>query len=269
MKKAGFRADSTSLRRFLRAREIEAIFRGIPNGAFDRALELGAGDGHQSRLISRYNRRLVSTDINRGRLDTAPTAGVSWTICDAEAQPFADGSFDFAFSSNLLEHLPEPEVALRELWRVLRDDGVSVHTVPNRFWKTLHMALFYPSQVIALAERLLGAPAASVQTAYDNNVKVQRLSFWRRNLWPPPHGVASSNLAEFIRFGRRTWTDLFERSGFEVVSLVDGLPAHSPYRFGIQRLRPWIERAGLSSTTGFVLVKRGHASPHTSWFLHD
>ena len=39
------RADSDRLRRTLRHREIEAVFRHVPDDMFEDALELGAGDG--------------------------------------------------------------------------------------------------------------------------------------------------------------------------------------------------------------------------------
>jgi len=43
----------------------------------------------------------------------------------------ADGSLDFLYSSNCLEHLPDPEAALRNWLRVVRPGGHILFTVPD------------------------------------------------------------------------------------------------------------------------------------------
>lgn len=44
--------------------------------------------------------------------------------------PFDDASFDCAFGTEVLEHCPEPEVVLKEVYRVLKQGGVFFFTVP-------------------------------------------------------------------------------------------------------------------------------------------
>jgi SAM-dependent methyltransferase len=44
--------------------------------------------------------------------------------------PADDASFDSALCTAVLEHLEEPERAIRECWRVLRPGGVAVYSVP-------------------------------------------------------------------------------------------------------------------------------------------
>ena len=45
-------------------------------------------------------------------------------IADAETLPFADNTFDAVWTITVLEHVPDPEQALREIRRVLRPNGL-------------------------------------------------------------------------------------------------------------------------------------------------
>ncbi len=49
---------------------------------------------------------------------------------DAHRLPFRAGSFDAAVASQVLEHLHSPAVALSELTRVLRTDGMMLVALP-------------------------------------------------------------------------------------------------------------------------------------------
>ena len=150
-------ANKVRLRTVLRQQEVETVFRRVPDAEFDEVLELGAGDGSQSRILVRCAKNVVCTELNADRLVQESQPNIRYQICDAEALPFEEGKFDLVYSSNLLEHLPQPEVALTEMYRVLSDDGVMVHIVPNRFWKFLHLSLFYPNQMVSMAGILLSS----------------------------------------------------------------------------------------------------------------
>jgi 2-polyprenyl-3-methyl-5-hydroxy-6-metoxy-1,4-benzoquinol methylase len=45
----------------------------------------------------------------------------------------SDGSFDFIICSHVLEHVPSPEEALKEIFRVMRTDAKAIIMVPL-FW---------------------------------------------------------------------------------------------------------------------------------------
>ncbi len=109
------KADWNRYLQKIRSREFATVFSNCPKKTFDKALELGAGDGFISTLLSDYVGSLVSTDIDRQRLQRRDYANVTYRTCDAEhvGKTFGEKEFDLVFSSNLLEHLPDCLTALR------------------------------------------------------------------------------------------------------------------------------------------------------------
>jgi SAM-dependent methyltransferase len=49
---------------------------------------------------------------------------------DVTRMPYADGTFDLILCNHVLEHIPDDRQAMRELRRVLKDDGLAVLQVP-------------------------------------------------------------------------------------------------------------------------------------------
>ncbi len=259
----------------LRRREIEAIFAACPPKAFSRGLELGGGDGFQSQFLSRFVASLVVTDYAEGILAQPDGPGLTHRVCDAEGVDavFGAGEFDLIFSSNMFEHLPDPQRALAGMRRVLADDGLAIHIMPSPFWKLTQMMGFYPNMVITRLERYSQRMRrdrlrpVTFDEGWNNNPKIDDRSHsrWRLLLWPVPHGVSSSNWREFAEFRASAWRRQFAAAGFEVAALLRG-PVASGYGFGLERLRSLFERAGLTSEYVYVTVKAGQASPYLAYF---
>ena len=266
------KADPASLRAALRRREVETVFQHVPDAEFDEVLELGAGDGSQSRILVRCAGKVVCTELNADRLIQQSHPNITYQICDAEELPFEDGRFDLVYSSNLLEHLPQPEVALSEMNRGLSNDGVMVHVVPNRFWKLLHLTLFYPNQMASMAAILLSGrkrKTVGKTESRGNNLKGgPPPRFLPRNLWPAVHGEYPDHWSEFVRMGASHWERQFCRAGFQMIGYIGGLPVHSPYRFGMEGPRKVLEKVGFSSCNGYVLAKQGRRPRRAELFVH-
>ena len=49
---------------------------------------------------------------------------------DGKKMPFDSNSFNCALATEVLEHCPEPEVVLKETYRILKNDGIFFFTVP-------------------------------------------------------------------------------------------------------------------------------------------
>ncbi len=100
-----------------------------------RILDAGCGTGWFSKEAHLRGGDVVSLDIGfnllkkvREKCDTKGIAG------DLLALPFKDGTFDIVISSEAIEHTEEPQLALRELVRVLKPDGTLAITTPNWIW---------------------------------------------------------------------------------------------------------------------------------------
>ncbi|HVU50352.1 MAG TPA: class I SAM-dependent methyltransferase [Polyangia bacterium] len=266
-----------------RRRECAAVFEGVPAGALGDGLEIGGGDAFVASLVASHCRSLVTTDSYRPRLATgAPALPVSVRrlVCDAAHLPFKDASFDFVFSSSVLEHIRDRAPVYLELRRCLRPGGVMLHIMPSRTWKLLQLLFYYPHQLVggldllfdaltcALKRRREGAPGTPAQALETNRWSDRRkvtLKLILQNVLPQPHGEYPGNLAELRGFGARAWEREFAAAGLRAHRIVP-LPLYSGYGFGFHRLRLAGERCGLSSHNAFVLTPEGASSPALSWF---
>ncbi len=92
-----------------------------------RALDVGCGAGQVAKAVKRERPDLdvLASDVSRAAIAAASssTEGVDFRLATAERLPFADGELDFVWIFDVLEHVDDPEVVLREVARVLKPGG--------------------------------------------------------------------------------------------------------------------------------------------------
>ncbi|HLR99466.1 MAG TPA: class I SAM-dependent methyltransferase [Mycolicibacillus parakoreensis] len=98
---------------------------------YDRALELGCGTGFflLNLMQSGVARRGSVTDLSPGMVKVAVRNGqglgldVDGRVADAEGIPYEDNTFDLVVGHAVLHHIPDVELSLREVLRVLKPGG--------------------------------------------------------------------------------------------------------------------------------------------------
>jgi ubiquinone/menaquinone biosynthesis C-methylase UbiE len=107
-----------------------AFLGDIPFPSEARVLEVGCGTGVLTRVLGRRTEVAVVVGVDQGpylldeaRKLAAGLANVSFQEADARSLPFEEGSFDVVVFDSVLSHIPGPEAALAEAFRVLRPLG--------------------------------------------------------------------------------------------------------------------------------------------------
>ena len=108
----------------------------VPDGVlhdlpYDRALELGCGTGFflLNLIQSGVARRGSVTDLSPGMVKVATRNGqslgldIDGRVADAEGIPYEDNTFDLVVGHAVLHHIPDVELSLREVIRVLKPGG--------------------------------------------------------------------------------------------------------------------------------------------------
>jgi SAM-dependent methyltransferase len=108
-----------------------------------RILDIGCGEGAlRAALPARLAARTVGLDTSATMLGAHPPPVVQ---ADATALPFAAGAFDVAVAVNVLDHLPEPAVAIAEAHRALATGGTLIAATASRHDSPELAAVWRPS----------------------------------------------------------------------------------------------------------------------------
>lgn len=132
--KAALRGEPSYVWRAGQERRLSLMRAAAAGRAHGTVLVDGCGVGAYLSHLAPEAARIVGLDIERERTvearAKAPTAGL---VCGAgEYLPFPDDCFDFLLSHEVLEHVQDDALAIREMVRVLRPGGRLALFCPNR-----------------------------------------------------------------------------------------------------------------------------------------
>lgn len=93
-------------------------------------LDVGCGEGYNTRMVAKHGAKMIAFDMVKKFVNYSNDTerkedplGIRFGVASAVEIPFADASFDFAISTMCLMDMPEPEIAMQEVFRVLKPDG--------------------------------------------------------------------------------------------------------------------------------------------------
>ena len=138
-------------------------------------LELATGTGLIAKNIVNAAAHIEATDASVEMIAEAKRNNHSAKLCfsvqDMFCLPYADKSFEVVIVSNALHIVPQPEKALAEIHRVLKDDGVLIAPTFT------HEGNSFSGKVRAFFMKLAGFPLHSRWTSEEY------LCFLQQNGW--------------------------------------------------------------------------------------
>ena len=153
--------------------EIYAMIRPVVKAK--TVLELATGTGLIAKNIVNAAAHIEATDASTEMIVEAKrdnqSAKLHFSVQDMFCLPYADAAFDVVIVSNALHIVPQPERALREIKRVLKDDGVLIAPTFT------HAENSFPGKVKAFFMNLAGFPLHSKWTSEEY------LKFLQQNDW--------------------------------------------------------------------------------------
>lgn len=110
------------------------MYNRIPKVIKDKdVLEIATGPGLLAKHVADAAHTMVATDYSEGMMKEARKGtypkNLTFEAADAASLPYAGDSFDVVLIANALHVMPEPEKALKEIDRVLKDKGILI--APN------------------------------------------------------------------------------------------------------------------------------------------
>ena len=150
-------------------------------------LDLGCGAGENSVYFAKQGARCVATDYSPGMVEVALQLAaangveIEGRTANAMALDFPDNTFDLVYASNLLHHIPDPQIALKEMHRVLKPGGKACFWDPLKHNPVINVYRRMATEVRTDDEMPLDINIVNYiqslffETAYD--------TFWIATLW--------------------------------------------------------------------------------------
>lgn len=97
-----------------------------------RVLEIGTGTGYGAEIVAPSAERFTTIDKTRSEELGMLPANVEFVEAKVPPLPFADNTFDYVVSFQVIEHIPNDRAFVAEVLRVLRHGGKFIVSTPNR-----------------------------------------------------------------------------------------------------------------------------------------
>jgi SAM-dependent methyltransferase len=218
-----------------------AFMEMLPEVRGRRGLDIGCGEGHNTRLLAERGARMTGIDISERFIAHAQEAeagrplGIEYQLASAVALPFGEGAFDFATGFMSFMDIPETERVFGEAHRVLRPGGFLQFSIAHPCFDTAHR------RVVENAEGL--AYAVEVGEYFRNQAG-------EIDEWTFQGAEEGTRLFRMPRFTRTLsqWLNLLLEAGFRLERLAEPCPT-------AEAVRRWPELQRATVAARFLLVR--------------
>jgi SAM-dependent methyltransferase len=131
LEKAALRGEPSYVWRAGQQRRLEMILRAAGDRIQGSILEDGCGVGMYVEHLSPFGGKIYGLEYDFERAAEAGQRSPGIVNATGEYLPYPDSSFDLILSHEVLEHVADDRLAVREMVRVLRPGGRAVIFVPN------------------------------------------------------------------------------------------------------------------------------------------
>jgi ubiquinone/menaquinone biosynthesis C-methylase UbiE len=121
-----------------------AFFALLPDVKDLVGLDIGCGEGHNTRLLAQQGARVTAIDIARDFIAYAQQAeadeplGIAYRVASAVELPFPDTTFDFTTGFMSFMDIPEIDRVIAEAYRVLKPSGFLQFSILHPCFNTPH-----------------------------------------------------------------------------------------------------------------------------------
>ncbi len=191
----------------------------LPDVAGRRGLDIGCGEGHNTRQVARRGARMAGIDIaprfiaHARQAEAAEPLGIAYFIGSAVELPFPAGAFDFASAFMSFMDIPETERIIAEAYRVLQPAGFLQFSITHPCYDLPHRKKIQDD-----AGRIIALELAGYYDSHDGQI-----DRWHFNAAP---AEARAGLPDFQtpRFNRTLsqWINMLVDAGFVIERAAEG-----------------------------------------------
>lgn len=114
-----------------KASTIIGILKKYKNLKNSKILDIGTGSGVIAHEIGKISKNVFAADVRDERV---LKSNYTFKKIRNEKLPFKDKEFDIVISNHVMAHVKDNELHLKEVKRILKDDGIVYLSMLNRLW---------------------------------------------------------------------------------------------------------------------------------------
>ena len=157
-------------------------------GKGKKVLEVGCGVGHITKRFAKYAQQVTAidfSDVVKYAKKINNKKNITYLQADVTKLPFMDESFDIIIASEIIEHIPNPNQAIKEMKRVLVNGGLVYLSTPNL------LTLIYPLEIASSLRHPLRWINLMLMRTNTNSEEYDRPMFpWTLKSWFKEEGFS-------------------------------------------------------------------------------